>query len=61
MNPTESGMPAWGPPTGPDLGLQQAQQQNGCSLFQSPLFWLIAAGIVIYLITQNEQKESEID
>jgi len=61
VNPTESGTPAWGPPTGPDLGLQQTQQNNACTFFQSPLLWLIAAGIVIYLITQKESKESEID
>ena len=57
MNPNEQGTPAWTPPTGPEM----QQQGGGCAFLQSPLFWLIAAGIVIYLMSQNESKESEID
>lgn len=56
MNPSEQGAPAWTPPTGPDM----SAAATGGRFFQSPCFWLIAAAVVLYLVTQNEE-ESEID
>lgn len=60
MNPNEQGTPAWTNPTG-ILGAPADGSGQGCAFLQSPLFWLIAAGVVIYLMSQPEAKESEID
>ena len=55
MNPSEQGAPAWTAPTGPDL----SGQVQG--FFQSPCFWLIAAAVVLYLVTQGDSKDQELD
>ncbi len=55
MNPSEQGAPAWTAPTGPDLS---GQVQN---FFQSPCFWLIAAAVVIYLVTTSDDSSKEIE
>jgi hypothetical protein len=57
VNPSEQGAPAWTPPTGPDL----SQGGTAQSFFQSPCFWLIAAAVVLYVVSTSEGKESEID
>lgn len=57
MNPNEQGSPSWTNPT----GILPAASSTGCAFLQSPLFWLLAAGVVMYMMTQNESKESEND
>jgi len=58
VNPSEQGAPAWTPPTGPDLSGAAAGFQN---FFQSPCFLLIAAAVVLYLVTSNDSKEAEYE
>ena len=59
MNPNEQGTPAWTTPTG-ILGAPQDGSQ-GCSFLQSPLFWLIAAGVVIYMMSQPDTKKDLLE
>ena len=57
MNPNEQGTPAWTNPT----GILGSSNQTSCAFLQSPLFWLIAAGVVLYLVSQPDATKDILE